>query len=245
MIILLRKHNLLLLALSCCFFIGLSAVLWAGFALPTGTVSVFSPAESDAITWVIDAGHGGEDGGAVSPGGIRESQLNLEIALRVNNLLRFTGQATVLTRADDAAIHTEGDTIRARKASDIRNRVSLVNNAENAVLLSIHQNSLPSSPVTHGAQVFWNRQEGGEALARVIQDSLNSTINIGNEKNCKKIPDTIYLMKHVTAPAVLVECGFLSNGEETEKLQSPSYQIKLASAIAAGCLRCLAGEEVA
>ena len=149
-----------------------------------------------------------------------------------------------MTRSDENAIHTDGETIRARKASDIRNRVALVNDAENAVLVSIHQNSLPSSPVTHGAQVFWNRQEGGETLAQLVQDSLNQTINSENEKQAKMIPDTIYLMKHITAPAVLVECGFLSNTEETALLQEPSHQMKLAAAVTAGCLRTLAGEEL-
>ena len=111
---------------------------------------------------------------------------------------------------------------------------------ENAILLSIHQNSLPSSPVTHGAQVFWNRQEGAEALASSIQDTLNTAVNAGNGKHPRQIPDSIYLMKHITAPGVLVECGFLSNGPETERLQSPAYQLRLAAAITAGYLN--AGE---
>lgn len=243
MIILLSKRHLWTMVLCCCSVIGLTAVLWAGSILPQ-TVSVFSPARQGSITWIVDAGHGGEDGGAVSPNGVAESRINLEIALRLHDLLRFTGQQTLMTRTDDNAIHTQGDTIRARKASDIRNRVSIVNDIENAVLLSIHQNSLPSSPATHGAQVFWNRQEGGESIAQMLQDSLNRTINIGNEKHAKRISDSIYLMKHVTAPAALIECGFLSNSSESTFLQQASYQIKLAAAITAGCLRALAGEEL-
>ena len=119
-----------------------------------------------------------------------------------------------------------------------------MNSTENAVLLSVHQNSLPSSVVTHGAQVFWNRQEGAEELAEIIQDALNGHINAGNEKHPKPIPTTIYLMKNITAPGIIVECGFLSNPEETVRLQQPDYQLKLAAAIAAGYLRCAAGEEV-
>ena len=205
---------------------------------------MFAAGEDVPVTVIVDPGHGGEDGGAVSAAGVAESHLNLAIATQINDLLRFSGQRTIMTRADDQSIHTEGDTIRARKASDIRNRVALVNGTENAVLLSVHQNSLPSSPVTHGAQVFWNQQEGADLLAQVVQDSLNHTINPGNEKHPKQIPGTIYLMKHVTAPAILVECGFLSNAEETVKLQDPSYQMKLAAAITTGYLRCLAGEEI-
>lgn len=221
---------------------GFSALLWAGHS-PEST-AVFLAGEGVPVTVVIDPGHGGEDGGAVSSDGVMESHINLSISCQVNDLLRFAGQRTVLTRSEDVSIHTEGDTVRARKASDIRNRVALVNGTENAVLLSIHQNSLPSSRVTHGAQVFWNTAEGSETLARVVQDSLNMAVNGGNEKNSKQIPATIYLMKHVTAPAILVECGFLSNAEETVKLQEPSYQLKLATAITSGYLRCLAGEEV-
>lgn len=236
MVILLRKRDLLLSGLFCCFFLGLAAVLWGG-----NTTPVFNAWEEVPVTVVIDPGHGGEDGGAVSPGGVAESQINLAISLQVSDLLRFAGQRTRLTRSEDVTISDEGlDTVRQRKTSDLKNRVRIVEETENAVLLSIHQNSLPSSPVTHGAQVFWNRQEGAEALAGRIQESLNSGINAGNEKNPRQIPDSIYLMKNISAPGVLVECGFLSNGAETERLQDPSYQLRLAAAIASGYLN--AGE---
>jgi len=221
-----------------CLFAALAAVLWSG---GREAAPVLAARDGVPVTVVLDPGHGGEDGGAVSPGGVTESGINLAVAQRVNELLRLMGQRTLLTRAEDVSIHTEGETIRARKASDIRNRVALVNGTENAVLVSIHQNSLPSSPVTHGAQVFWNGQEGAQALAETVQTALNETVNPGNEKHAKAIAPTIYLMKHVTAPAILVECGFLSNGEETGRLQEPSYQTRLAAAITAGVLR--AGEE--
>lgn len=226
----------------CCFFAALAAVIWAGHAQ---RVPAFAASGGVPVTVVIDPGHGGEDGGAVSSGGVEESQINLAISRQVNDLLRLMGKPTVMTRSEDVTICDEGlGTIRQRKASDLKNRVALVNATPNAVLLSIHQNSLPSSPVTHGAQVFWNRQEGAEELALLVQDSLNGTINAGNEKHAKQISPTIYLMKNITAPGVIVECGFLSNAEETARLQEPSYQLKLAAAVAAGYLRCLAGEEV-
>ena len=233
MIILLRKRDLLLSALFCCFFLGLSAVLWRG-----NVVQVFNAREeTPPVTVVIDPGHGGEDGGAVSPGGVAESRINLAVSQRVSDLLRFAGRRTLLTRSEDVTISDEGlDTMRQRKTSDLKNRVRIVEETENSILLSIHQNSLPSSPVTHGAQVFWNRQEGAEALAGQIQAALNAGINAGNEKHPRQIPDSIYLMKNITAPGVLVECGFLSNGAETEWLQDPSYQLRLAAAIAAGYL---------
>ncbi|MCI9003067.1 MAG: N-acetylmuramoyl-L-alanine amidase [Oscillibacter sp.] len=233
MFILLRKRDLLLFVFCCCFFLGLATVLWQG-----GDVPVFQPGDSDIpVTVVIDPGHGGEDGGAVSPGGVEESHINLAVSLRVSDLLRFTGQRTRLTRSEDVTTSDEGlDTLRQRKSSDLKNRVRFVEETENALLLSIHQNSLPSSPVTHGAQVFWNRQEEAEGLAEQVQEALNQSINAGNEKHPRPIPDSIYLMKHITAPGILVECGFLSNGPETERLQDPSYQLRLATAIVAGYL---------
>ena len=240
-IICIEKRQLILTALFCFFFAGLVAVLWYGSK--PDTVPVFSAREGVPITVVIDPGHGGEDGGAVSASGVSESHINLAVAQRVNDLLRFAGQQAVMSRTEDVSIHTEGDTMRARKVSDIHNRVALVNGIENSVLISIHQNSLPSSTVTHGAQVFWNRQEGAEVLAESVQEILNKTVNTGNEKRTKRIPDSIYLMKHVTAPGILVECGFLSNTAETEQLQQPSYQLKLAAAIAGGYLRCAGDKE--
>lgn len=237
-----RKRILLGSACFCCFFAALAGILWAGHR---PQVPVFAAGEGVPVTVIVDPGHGGEDGGAVSSSGVEESQINLAVSLQVNDLLRLMGQRTVMTRTEDVSICDQGlDTIRQRKASDLKNRVALVNGTENAVLLSIHQNSLPSSPVTHGAQVFWNRQEGAEALAMLVQDSLNGTINAGNEKHAKQIPPTIYLMKNITAPGIIVECGFLSNGSETQRLQDPAYQRKLAAAVTAGCLRCLSGEEI-
>ena len=117
-----------------------------------------------------------------------------------------------------------------------------MNETPGAVLVSIHQNSLPASPTTHGAYVFWNRQEGAEAMGTSIQDVLNRTVNAGNEKKARQVAGSVYLMDHVTAPGVLVECGFLSNAGEVQKLREPSYQTMLAGAVAVGVL--LAGEDV-
>ena len=187
---------------------------------------------------VLDPGHGGEDGGAVSGDGtVTESGLNLEIALRVRDLMTFSGVEMVMTRSEDVSTYTEGATIRQRKVSDLKNRVALVNGTENAVLVSIHQNSLPSSPSTHGAQVFWNEQPGAQDLAGEMQEALNQCINPERPKEAKEIADTIYLLKNVTAPGVIVECGFLSNQAETARLEEPTHQRLLAAAITTGYLR--------
>lgn len=196
------------------------------------------------VTVIVDAGHGGEDGGAVAADGTKESGINLAIALRVHDLLRFTGQSSILTRQEDISLHGSGaETIRQKKVSDLKNRVELVNAAENAWLLSIHQNSLPSSPETHGAQVFYNKQEGADAAAKLLQDALNETINTHRAKECKAIGSDVYLMAHINRPGLLVECGFLSHGEEAARLKTTEHQKTLTCAIVSGLLRSVAGEE--
>ena len=242
MILLIRKRTLLYTWLAVCM-IGLSAIFLAGSRrvfTPTGAMGQGSHAQ----TVVIDPGHGGQDGGAVAADGTAESEINLAVSLRLEGLLRFAGVPTELTRREDVMVCDPGlETMRQRKVSDLHNRASFVNGVPNAVLLSIHQNSLPSSPVTHGAQTFWNRQEGAEALARTLQAGLNPVVNTHRAKEPKPIPDSIYLMNHVDAPAVLVECGFLSNREEAARLQQEDYQKTLATVIAAGYLRWMAGED--
>lgn len=242
MFICVRKFHLRLAAVClCCAALGSAFLLCAR----EEAQPVFSIREGAPVTVIVDPGHGGVDGGAVSPDGTAESQLNLDIALRVEDLLRFTGQRTGMTRREDVSIHSpEADTIRAKKVSDLKNRVNLVNSTENAVLLSIHQNSLPSSPSTWGAQAFYNTQEGGEALAEAVQVTMNQCINTQRAKEAKAIGSGVYLMKHIEAPGVLVECGFLSNQEEAARLRTAEHQRKIACAIVSGFLRGMAGEDV-
>lgn len=232
MIILLRKKIWVPAALSLCGALALCAVLTRG-ALP-----VFRPTgvpERPVI--VIDAGHGGEDGGAVAADGTVESGINLAIARDLDALLRFLGCETKMTRTEDIAIYSDGaKTLREKKSSDLKNRAALVNETPNAVLLSIHQNSLPSSKRVRGAQSFYARTEGSEVLAESIQTALNAAVNEGGGKSKKVIDKSVYLMKSINCPAVLVECGFLSNAEETALLQQADYQRKLAVTIAAGFL---------
>ena len=237
MILLIRKRTLLYTWLAVCM-IGLSAIFLAGSRrafTPTGAMGQGSSAQ----TVVIDPGHGGQDGGAVAGDGTEESRINLAISLQLEQLLRFAGVRTELTRREDVMVCDPGlETMRQRKVSDLHNRASFVNGIPNAVLLSIHQNSLPGHPGVSGAQVFHNGQDGAEALALCIQNDLNMAVNT-REKAAKRIDDSIYIMKHADCPAVLVECGFLSNPEETVLLQQPDYQLHMAAAIAAGfCQYC-------
>jgi len=209
-----------------------AARLFLPAALP-----VFQSEGQGGATYVLDAGHGGEDGGAVSADGVKESDINLAITRDLNALLQFLGYNTVLTRGDDVSIHSDGaETLRQKKVSDLKNRVALVNATPNAVLVSIHQNSLPTVPSVHGAQVFYGKIRSSAALALSVQDALNAGVNSGNEKHEKKIDPSIYLMKNVSCPAILIECGFLSNAAETASLQTREHQKTIAVAIAAGIL---------
>lgn len=234
MIVLHRRH-LYVAGLCLCFLVAMGAVLRHGGAAYTAAFAASAGGERPIV--VVDAGHGGEDGGAVAADGTVESGLNLDIALRAADLLTFTGVRTVLTRSDDSAIYDEGSaTLREKKVSDLKNRVALVNATENAVLLSIHQNSLPSSPSTHGAQVFYNSADGAESMAGSVQAALNQAVNTEKAKSPAAIGSSVYLMKNITVPGVLVECGFLTNQAEAALLQTPAHQLRLAAAMTAGLL---------
>lgn len=198
--------------------------------------SAFAPVRLGEKQLILDAGHGGEDGGAVSLTGVPESGVNLSITLKLDQLLGFYGVCPILLRETDISLHDpEADTLRKKKVSDLRNRVAAIESVENAVLLSIHQNTF-SNAAYHGAQTFYRAGEESKALAQLMQETLRDGADPENRRTPTKIPDSIYLMKHITCPAVLVECGFLSNGPETERLQDPAYQLRLAAAIAAGYL---------
>ena len=181
--------------------------------------------------FVIDAGHGGMDGGATSCTGVLESQINLEIALRLDDLMHLLGHETVMIRTTDKSVYTQGDTIAAQKVADLKQRVKIVNETNNAVLISIHQNIFSDGRYS-GAQVFYVPDSESKALAEELQSALVSTLNPGSNRKCKKA-DGVYLMEHIDRPGVLVECGFLSNVEEEAKLRLPSYQQQICAVIAA------------
>lgn len=205
------------------------------FSVVAGSSTVTVIAEHEPIRRqniiVIDAGHGGEDGGATSCTGVLESQLNLEIALRLDALMHLLGYETKMIRTTDVSVYTEGKTIAAKKASDLRNRVKTVNGTENGLLVSIHQNIFPDSQYS-GAQVFYNKVDGSKELAQKLQSALVSALNPGSNRKIKP-SDGVYLMEHIQRPGVLVECGFLSNPQEEGKLRTGEYQKKICCVIAA------------
>lgn len=179
---------------------------------------------------IIDAGHGGIDGGATSCTGVLESQLNLEIALQLNDLMHLLGIHTLMTRTDDRSIYTQGETIAAKKISDLKERVRIVNDIENAVLISIHQNTFPESRY-HGPQVFYATSENSESFAKTMQFALNVTLAPDSNRSAKKAHG-IYLLENIDTTGILIECGFISNPEEESKLRNPEYQKLLSCVIA-------------
>ncbi len=181
------------------------------------------------VTIVIDAGHGGEDGGTTSVSGVTESGLNLSIALRLEQVLRLCGMQTSMIRTEDCGVHTEGDSISERKISDLKQRVRHTNSVQNALLVSIHQNHFSESQYK-GAQVFYAGTDGSKELAQQTQILLRETLDPGNRREVKAA-DSVYLMKQIQCAGVLVECGFLSNPAEDRLLQQDSYQKKIAGAL--------------
>lgn len=185
---------------------------------------------------VLDAGHGGEDGGAVSLTGAPESQINLAIVLKLRDVLGLYGVDPILLRETDVSLHDgDANTLREKKRSDLKNRVAATEEVEGGTLLSIHQNTYPGSRY-HGAHVFYAPTEGSQALAEHFQNSIKTALQPENERTVKRIPDTVYIMNHVTCPAILIECGFLTNPEEEAMLRDEDYQRKLAAVVAAAWL---------
>ena len=205
----------------------LSATYWGSCA--TSVIAQRIPLERSA-TVIIDAGHGGVDGGATSCTGKLESAFNLEIAMRLNDLMHLMGIHTKMIRTSDISVYTQGETIAAKKVSDLKYRAALVNETENGVLVSIHQNTFSESKYS-GAQVFYSAKGEGQALAEQLQVALCQTVNPGSNRKIKRA-DGIYLLEHIERTGVLIECGFLSNPEEEAKLRSSSYQKQLCCVIA-------------
>lgn len=203
----------------------------AHFGSDAVTVMVENAPIPDRTCIVVDAGHGGIDGGATSCSGVLESQLNLEIALRLNDLIRFLGYDTRMIRTTDTSIYTEGNTIASQKVSDLKERVKIVNETENPILVSIHQNTFPDGRYS-GAQVFYANDPESQKLAKQLQAAFASTINPGSRRQCKP-SDGIYLMQSICFPGVLIECGFISNPSEEANLRSETYQKQIACVIAA------------
>ena len=186
---------------------------------------------------ILDAGHGGEDGGAVAPNGTIEADINLQIALRARAIAELTGVEVVMTRdSPDIAYPDDASTIAERKKADQHQRVELIRATKNAVLISIHQNCYPDKKPS-GAQVLYAASAGSDVLGTQMHENLITYLDPQNRRVSAPISDKIYLMREVKCPAVLVECGFLSNEAECARLRDSGYQTKLAAVIIASYLQ--------
>lgn len=182
---------------------------------------------------VLDPGHGGPDGGAVSESGLIEKEITLSIGRYLRDYLQQAGALVLMTREGDYDLADQGAVIR--KKQDLERRAELVNMSETDLMISIHTNAIPS-PRWRGAQTFYNPiREENKRLANLIQEELIA--NLQNTTRQAKIDEEIFLLKTIQSVGVLVEVGFLSNPEEADLLGDPGYQIKVADAIYRGILR--------
>lgn len=228
-----------IIAIITAFLIILSAMLYLTF------MANFSADEASSMpitqkTVIVDAGHGGDDGGAIGIDGTVEKDINLDIALKLEKILKFYGFNVIMTRTQDVMTCDDGlDSLRKRKISDIHNRFELMRKNPDAIFISVHQNKFEDSS-QHGTQVFYSgNDERSKELAEAIQTSVTLTLQRKNDRVVKKSGSGIYLLYHAKIPAVLVECGFISNSDEVKKLKDESYRMKLAILIADGLLKYL------
>lgn len=183
------------------------------------------------ITIVLDAGHGGEDGGAEG-NGLIEKDLNLDITLRVASLLREQNVNVVLTRDSDVLLYDKNSDYEGKKKyQDVRKRLEIANSCENPVLVSIHMNSFSQSKYS-GLQVWYSKNDSrSKALANFIQYNVKSALQPSNKRTIKQATSSIFLLHNATFPAVLIECGFLSNPDEARALGDAKYRQQLANVI--------------
>ena len=208
--------------------------LGSGQALPSATEAEDGNAPIRCV--VIDAGHGGEDGGTSSASGILEKDLNLAVAFALRDLLEAAGIPCVMTRTEDKLLYDRGVNFQGRKkALDLAARSTVAANTEDCLLVSIHMNAFPA-PRYDGMQVWYSAADPrSREIATSIQ-SLATTLMPNNHRKPKEAGSSIYLLEHASYPAVLVECGFLSNPAEAERLADQDYQYGLATVILSGIL---------
>ncbi len=185
---------------------------------------------------MANSAHGGADGGATGIGGVVEKELNLQISLKLRDLLRVNGYDVVMTRETDRSIYTIGDSLAQQKKSDMRNRLQIIKQTPNALTLSIHQNHYETSSVS-GAQMFYGeKNRESRLLAESIQRRFVQNLQKENDREIKQAGKELYLMYYAESPIVLVECGFISNPVESALLSDDTYQNKVAFTIFSGMI---------
>lgn len=194
------------------------------FAAKINRSKIGAFSDKNEYTLVIDPGHGGIDGGAISESGAEESDINLQIALKMQALSALLGQNCTMTR------ETDTDNSNGEKYSERNNllkRAELANDTPNAVLISIHQNNYPS-PLVKGAEVMYSLNDKSRELGLITQDNLTTYLDTENRRVAHPAPESLLLTSSVKCPAILIECGFMSNPDEAQKLASDDYETKIA-----------------
>ncbi|OGO90644.1 MAG: hypothetical protein A2Y17_02835 [Clostridiales bacterium GWF2_38_85] len=190
---------------------------------------------------IIDPGHGGEDRGAIA-NGLAEKDLNLAVAMKLNQFFILSGYTVIMTRTDDVLLYKEGQEDR-KKFYDLRNRLEIAEKYENCIFISIHMNKFPLQS-SHGLQVFYSdNDESSQVLAEMIQNE-SKLLDPTNTRKIKHDNNTIYILEKITKPAVLVECGFISNYEESRLLVDEQYQNKLAFILFCGITKFMNKTEI-
>jgi N-acetylmuramoyl-L-alanine amidase len=200
---------------------------------PTATSEISASPER---VIVIDAGHGGEDPGAVGVNGTYEKDVNLSIAILLGDTLKEKGYTVVQTRTEDKMLYLPEENVKGmRKISDLKNRCKITAEYENCIVISIHMNSYGASKYS-GLQVYYtDKNEDSRALANKIQSSVRKELQPENHRQIKN-GSSLYLLENANGTAVLIECGFLSNAEECSKLSQKEYQKELCFAISCGII---------
>lgn len=189
------------------------------------------PIQADKNILIIDAGHGGMDGGAVGKNGTLEKDINLSVSEYLKEIAEKNGKKVIMTRSEDKSLHTtDSAKIRDQKRSDLENRRQILQSNNNGIFVSIHMNQYGQESVK-GAQTFYANNDPSRILAQNIQSSLVNGLADGNKRIAKPAPSTLYIFKGCNSTAVVVECGFLSNPEEEKLLATEEYQKKLAKCI--------------
>ena len=230
MVFVLSKKKLLIYALT--VFVAMFAVV--GMTNEVSTVSTV-PTSNHII--ILDPGHGGADGGASGADGTIEKNLNLEIALKVQNLLQQSGCTVFMTRSDDRSLSTIEDEInKMRKVADLNNRNEMADELKAEAFVSIHMNTF-SDPQYFGSQVFYS---SSPADSKYLADFIQEEIRFIDPENMRETKDgsgSIFILNDVSVPSVVVECGFLSNENDLERLKTEEYQNKIAGAIYNGIVK--------
>ncbi len=231
--IILKKLAILII----CVLISFSVFIFSLFK-PIGVTALTQTKakQTDKLVIIIDAGHGGFDGGAQTDDGFPEKDINLAISKQLDYYLNYFGYKTLLTRSDDSSLEdNESATIRRRKTSDLHNRMKLMEETESSIFISIHQNHFSQEKYS-GMQVFYSPGFKSESsrLASCIQEVTVNKLQKDNTRKIKECGSSVFLIHNAVRPAVLVECGFLSNNRESELLKTEKYQKQIAFCIALG-----------